>query len=453
MPIKPSVQNLTASSPDILNSIRNNLGGQYASMIPTAFNTTESIREIGNIMMQHQPLQNDFLSALVNRIGRVMITSKMYSNPWAGFKKGLLEYGETVEEIFVNLCKPHEFNQSIAEEEVFKREIPDVRAAFHTMNYKKFYKTTVSNDQLRQAFLSWEGVTDLIGKIVDAMYTAAAYDEFITMKYLVARVALDGKVYSSSIPEINATNAKSIVSQIKGISNNLEYLSTEYNLNKVSTHTMKSDQFIILNSEFEALIDVEVLASAFNMSKAEFMGNRVGVDSFAKVDTERLNLLFKDDPKYIPFTADELKKLATIPAIVIDRDWFMIFDNFYNMTEQYNGQGLYWNYWYHTWKTFSISPFANAILFSTDKPVITSISVLPNAVTLPKGTSMQLIVDVDSTGFAPNSVVWIDNGSLSYVDKNNILYINKAETATSLDFECVSTFDSTKSAKVTVTIV
>ena len=38
----------------------------------------------------------------------------------------------------------------------------DVRAAFHTMNYQKFYKATISNDQLRQAFLSWQGITDLI---------------------------------------------------------------------------------------------------------------------------------------------------------------------------------------------------------------------------------------------------------------------------------------------------
>lgn len=453
MAIKPQVQNLTATSPEILNSIRTELGGHYASMIPMAQNTTESIREIGNVMMQYQPLQNSFLSALVNRIGRVMITSKMYSNPWAGFKKGLLEYGETIEEIFVNICKPHEFDQTIAEQEVFKREIPDVRAAFHTMNYTKFYKTTVSNDQLRQAFLSWEGVTDLIGKIVDAMYTSAAYDEFITMKYLVARVALDGKIYSNNIPEINAVNAKTIVSKIKSDSNNLEYLSTDYNISKVSTHTKKSEQFIILNSEFEALIDVEVLASAFNMSKAEFMGNRVGVDSFAKVDTERLNLLFRDNPKYVPFTADEIKKLATIPAVIVDRDWFMIFDNFQNFTEQYNGEGLYWNYWYHTWKTFSISPFANAILFTTDTPVIKTLSVTPSAVTLPKGSTMQLKVVVDSTGFASNKITWVDNGSLSYIDVNNVLHIDKNETATSLTFECMSAFDPSKTAQVVVTIV
>ena len=32
------------------------------------------------------------------------------------------------------------------------------------MNYQKYYKTTIQNDQLRQAFLSWQGITDLIAK-------------------------------------------------------------------------------------------------------------------------------------------------------------------------------------------------------------------------------------------------------------------------------------------------
>ena len=94
----------------------------------------------------------------------------MYTNPWADFKKGRLEYGETVEEIFVNLCRPYQFSPSKAEQDVFKRTIPDVRAAFHTMNFQKYYPITISDDQLRQAFLSWQGITDLIAAIVEMVY-------------------------------------------------------------------------------------------------------------------------------------------------------------------------------------------------------------------------------------------------------------------------------------------
>lgn len=137
-------------------------------------------------------MKNEFLSALFNRIGKVIITSKMYNNPWSFFKKGMLEYGETIEEIFVNIAEPHVFDQQKSESEVFKREMPDVKSAFHVLNYQTFYKQTTSDYQLKQAFLTYEGITDLIYRIIDAMTTSSNYDEFLVMKYLLARRILEG---------------------------------------------------------------------------------------------------------------------------------------------------------------------------------------------------------------------------------------------------------------------
>lgn len=452
MPTKPEVQTLNANSVQILNAIRNEAPSSYRDYVPVAENNTASIRRIGEIIMQYQPLQNDFLKALVNRIGRVLITSKMYSNPWADFKKGMLEFGETVEEVFVNLAKPHQFDPAVAENEVFKREIPDVRAAFHSMNYQKFYKTTISNDQLRQAFLSWDGITDLISKIIDAMYTGANYDEFITMKYLIARLALEGNIYPANIPVVNADNAKSIVSTIKGVSNELEFLSTKYNMAGVATYTNKNEQYIILNAAFDAVIDVEVLASAFNIDKAQFMGRRVLVDSFANLDNERLSQLF---PDFVPFTTEQVAQLNTISAVILDRDWFMIFDNFYNFTEQYNGEGLYWNYWYHVWKTFSASPFANGILFTTETPGITSVTVSPATATVAKGDSLQLSTTVASTGFASKGVTWSVTGAAdagTTISPSGLLYVNPNETATSITVTATSIYDSAKTGTSTITV-
>ena len=237
MPVKPKIKTLTNSSVDILNVIRENASQNYREYVPKATKDAASIRQIGAVIMDYPALQNEFLNALVNRIGRVLITSKMYENPWSMFKKGMLEFGETIEEIFVNMAKPHQFDPEVAESNLFKREIPDVRAAFHIMNYQKYYKATVSNDQLRQAFLSWQGITDLIAKIVDAMYTGANYDEFITMKYMLARHILDGHMYPVQIPAVETANMKQIVSKIKGVSNQYEFQSNKYNLAGIYTHT------------------------------------------------------------------------------------------------------------------------------------------------------------------------------------------------------------------------
>lgn len=454
MAIKPKNVELTANSVEILNSIRNSATPYYKQMIPTAKANTGSIRQIGNIMMEYEPLQNEFLSALYNRIGRVIITSKMYYNPWSPFKKGLMELGETVEEVFVNIAKAHTFNPEKAETNFMKREIPDVRAAFHTMNYQKFYKTTISNDQLRQAFLSWQGITDLIAKIVDSMYTAHNYDEFQVTKYMLARNILNGYLYPVTVPQISKENAEDIVTEIKAISNELVYESPDYNLNGVYTFTEKNDQFIITNARFDAVMDVNVLASAFNMDKVEFMGHRVQIDGFDRIDENRLNELFADDPNagYVPLTSEEKATLAQVPAIIVDRDYFMIFDNLYKFTEDYNGEGLYWQYWYHAWKTFSTSPFANAVIFVPGAPSVTSVTVSPSSATVNKGNMLQLNAVVEAENFAPKSVVWSVDSEVSTVSANGLLTVDADETKGTLTVTATSTFNSEKKGTATITV-
>ena len=142
MPTKPRIKTLTNSSVDILNAIRNSASQNYQDYVPYATADAESIRSIGAIIMDYPALQNEFLRALINRIGRVVINSRLYRNPWAVFKKGELEMGETIEEVFVDLARPYQFDQAVAETEVFKREMPDVKSAFHIMNYKTFYTIT-----------------------------------------------------------------------------------------------------------------------------------------------------------------------------------------------------------------------------------------------------------------------------------------------------------------------
>jgi len=454
MAIKPKIKTLTNSSVDILNAIRNNASTNYKDYVPQATADSDSIREIGAVIMDYPALQNEFLSALVNRIGRVVLASKSYDNPWAMFKKGMLEFGESIEEVFVNIAKPFQFDPQVAESNVFKREIPDVRSAFHIMNYQKFYKATISNDQLRQAFLSIDGVTDLLAKIVDAMYAGANYDEFQTMKYMLAKHILNGLMNPVTIPAINTANMNSIVSTIKGVSNKFTFLNSKNNLAGVMNHTPKQEQYLLVNSQFDATMNVEVLASAFNMDRAEFDGHNVLVDSFGDLDIDRLNILFADDPTYTEISQEERKALDAIPCVLVDSYWFMIFDNYQNFTEQYNGEGLYWNYWYHAWKTFSVSPFSNNAVFVAGTPAVKTVTITPSEATVNAGGQIQLSVAVDTDNYAPQSVIWSiatgdDKASIS---STGMLKINSNAEAGSITVNATSTFDSTKIGTATITV-
>lgn len=427
MATKPEIKTMNASAMDILNVIRANASSTYQERIPEA--TQDNIREIGNAMLTYESTQNEFLNALVNRIARVIITSKSYQNPLRMFKKGVLEFGETIEEIFVNIARAHQFDPAVAEKEVFKREIPDVNAVFHKMNYQNFYKTTISNEQLRQAFLSYQGISDLIARIVDSLYTGSEFDEFLVMKQLIVDAANDGKMYAVTIPEVTPDNAKTIVAKIKGVSNSMEFMSTTYNSMGVLNYTKKENQIFLIDAAFDAMIDVEVLASAFNMSKAEFMGQRVLIDNFGE--------------------------LTSVYAAIVDKDWFMVFDNWIGFTENYNGQGLYWNYFYHCWKTFSTSPFSNAVLFTTNATSVTSVTVTPPTAELTKGSSMQFSAAVVTSGYVPKGVTWSVSGAsdtVSTITPDGLLTVPTAEQNTTLTVTATSVYDASKKGTSTVTL-
>ena len=453
MPTIPKFKTLTNSSVDVLNVIRNSASQNFKDYVPIATPNADSIREIGAIIMDFPALQNEFLNALINRIGMVLVTSKSYQNPWKMFKKGVMNYGETIEEVFVNLISAQQFDPDTAQDEVFKRVIPDVKSAFHILNYQKMYKVTVTNDQLRQAFLSWQGITDLIGRIIEQLYTSMNYDEFLTMKYMVAKHIYNGQLYPVTIQAVSDATIRNVVSTIKGISNDMTFMKPTYNITHVPSYTEKTDQYFIVSSEFEATMGVEVLATSFNMEKAEFMGKTTLVDGFGNLDIARLNVLFKGDPTYHEFSADELTALNKIPCLLVDKNWFMIFDNYIKMTDIYNPQGLYWNYFLHTWKTFSVSPFSNGAMFIPATPTVDSITLSPATVTLAVGGSVLFVPTVHTTNYAPQSVTWQSNSKHATIDiYGRVTILSTATTGDKITITATSTFDTSVTGSVKITV-
>ena len=165
---KVALTNLNGRTIDILNVIRQNASYQYQNQVPEVA-TAQDIVAVGDVLMGTPALQNEFLNALINRIALVRVKSALFNNPYAALKKGYLEFGETVEDVFVNIAKAVEFSPEKAEAREFKRTIPDVKSPFHVMNWRVMYPVTIQDDDLRRAFTSIDGVTDLIARIVDSV--------------------------------------------------------------------------------------------------------------------------------------------------------------------------------------------------------------------------------------------------------------------------------------------
>lgn len=353
---------LNASTIDILNVIRHNASYDYQQNVPEVA-TVNDIPKVGEIIYGTPAFANQFINALVNRIAIVRVQSATFNNPYSILKKGYIEYGESVEDIFVSIAKAVDFNVEKAAKREFQRTIPYVRSAFHVMNWRVMYPVTIQDEDLRQAFLNIEGVQNLIAKIVDAVYTAAEYDEFLLFKYLLIKAISHGKMYPTSIGA--GTDLSEAAVQFRGTSNLLPFMSSEYNEVGVKTNTPKERQVIFMDAMFNAQFDVNVLASAFNMDKADFMGRLFLIDNWTDFDNERFDIIRANSDGIEEVTADELALLANVKAVILDDNWFQVYDNNNKFTEKYVASGLYWNYFYHTWKTVSNSPFANAVVFVT----------------------------------------------------------------------------------------
>lgn len=297
----------------------------------------------------------------------------------------------------------------------FQRTIPDVRSAFHVMNWRVMYPVTIQDEDLRQAFLSIEGVQNLIAKIVDAVYTAAEYDEFLLFKYLLIKAISHGKMFPTSIGA--GTELSEAAVQFRGTSNLLPFMSSDFNEAGVKTNTPKARQVIFMDAMFNAQFDVNVLASAFNMDKADFMGRLFLIDNWTDFDNERFDIIRANSDGIEEVTADELALLANVKAVILDENWFQVYDNNNKFTEKYVASGLYWNYFYHTWKTVSNSPFANAVVFVTSTEDV----ALPATVTVhvdakdesDVATVFTISADFEEAGLSPQNVNFVQTRALT----------------------------------------
>lgn len=405
---------LDARSIDILNVIRNNASYAYQKDVPE-ITKEQDIPKVGEILFGNPTHANEFINALVNRIALVRVQSATFNNPYKHLKKGYLEFGETVEDIFVGIIKAVKYDAEKAPSREFKRTLPNVQSVFHLTNWRVMYPITIEKQALRRAFTSADGVTNLISTIINQVYTSAEYDEYLLFKYLLIKAISHGKVYSQPI---DSTNMNSVAVAFRGKSNLLPIdMTGRFNESHVQNNTAIENQCIFMDADFNAKFDVEVLASAFNMNKSEFIGKLHLIDDFSSFDNERFEAIREESSGLEEVTADELALMKNVKGVLLDEEWFQVYDNLFEFNETPVGSGLYWNYWLHCWKTVSYSPFANAIAFVESGATIAEPSTITVEITgkdiSEVGTIFTLNVQSDTATLAPNTLNFVQTEALT----------------------------------------
>ncbi len=359
----------------IFNFIRNKSTEAFTKVVPSA--TENNILEIKNILFNdaYQPMLNEFINGLINRIALTIVRNQSYNNPLSIFKKGSVPLGTDIQDIFTNPAEAEQYELSnTAMAKLLTITDPDTHVAYYRRNRQDLYTKTITRENLMGAFVSWDEFEKYIGSITQSLYSGNYIDEFEYTKDLIDGAYANGKVIVQVVadPSLSEANAKAFVKQARKIYKKITFPSTEYNAyskfsgarGKVKTWTNEDRIVLIVNSDAMADVDVDVLAQAFNIDSAKLLGRIYEVDGF------------KND---------------NIIGVLCDESWLQIYDNLFRFDEFYNARVMAWNEYLHAWGTYAICPFANAVVLAKANPTeLTSITAPVNDVELDVGESTEV---------------------------------------------------------------
>ena len=436
----------------------------------------ESLVPIGKLIVNNERFKNAFIEA-VNVIGLTLIHRNYWEDPWENFtNNGIMYFGDSFREMAVDIADVYDYNEFANDPDHFlENVVPNVYEYIHRINYQKFYKTTTSDAQMSMAFATEGGLLSLVDEIISSLWEGYKYDKYIVNKYMLCRRIVDGTITSVQIPDYDNLTIRQRVSFLKSISNKLIFRNPNYNPMGLRIATPFEKQIAILNTDFEADMTTDVLATSFFRNDAEMKTRLALIDGYGNHDVARLTEVLGD--QFIPFTTEELTALANVPVSIIDDEFFQnktyALDNVaetelegvmssnsagIKRTSFYNPETLKNNHWLHYWGVKATSPMKQAVVFTKDEVGVTSVSVSPSVATVYAGQKLKLSSSVVTTGFANKSVLWsVDSTSAEAGVKINqsgeLSVPSDMANESEITVTATSIADSTKSAEAVVTVV
>lgn len=358
---------------DVMNAIRQDASPQYQDRIPEL--NDANFREFAS-GVSIPVFFNEWHNALINRIGLTILKNRAWENPLAFLKKGELGLGEVVQEIYVGLIDAHKWESFTTETDagkLYKTEKPDVSSAYHVVNRMDVYEVSYNRAQIEKAFVSPNALEQFVIGIIERLYTSDMLDEYLYMKELIKVYDERGLFNYQTISEDGTF--EELITKVRAMSNKFTFMNDSFTGLGVMQHTPKDEQVILISADLDAAIDVTVLASAFNMDKAEFLARRIVLDDLGVEDGV---------------------------LALVSKDWFMVYDKLREMRMLPNEQTLELKYFYHVHQVISTSLLENAVLFTHktyEKPVEIEIDELvEDKLTATKGQWITLTPTVLNEG-------------------------------------------------------
>ena len=426
-----------------LNAIREISSTIYHEYVPVIDDSTD-ISAFADPILNYPEVYNEFCNVLVNKLVYQQFFTKTFNNPLRVLDGDRIPLGYAGEEGYVNPAKARGFNVNDFAGLLVKYEA-DVKIQYQTVNADLQYAVTVSRTQLRKAMTSWGNLEEFITSLSNSLYNGAYIDMFRFTKNIIAGAYRDNKGVIQTISAVSdEATAKAFTEKARELFLNFQLPSTAYNAwtkndgsgRPITTWCNPEDIVIIVRNDVRAKLDVQSLASAFNVEYADLLGRVIAVDNFDVYDD--------DGTKVFDGSA--------IVGGIFDRSWFRIKTQDMFMENFYNPNNRTMQYYLNIIRMYNFSLFADGVLFATSAPSVAteSIEFLETSPSVVEGAKIKL--HIKTTPFTANDTITFSSGTVgkATVEKidNRTVEVTGVDDGTSV----ITATNGTKSATITVTV-
>lgn len=394
-----------------LNEIRNTLiqdNSLYQKQIPLVDDYTSSQVYGQSLLNLPSDLRNKFIQSLVNRIAYTRFMMDYFENPLRELAGDDLPLGAIGQEIYVNPARGRVYDINDFAGLLVKYE-SDIKAEYTEINFDVQYPVTIIRKELEKAFVSWGDFESFLMGISTSLYNGAYIDDYKYTKKLITNAYVNNAVQMETINFAGETPTKAeletLTARLRQAYLDFMVPSTKYNAWKkvggygrsIVSWSKPENIVVFVSNKMASILDVNVLASAFNIDKADLMGRVYYVEDFDILDDN----------------GEVIVDGSNIVALICDRRWFKIREKDMFMDEFYNANNRSWQSYLNVIKSFNYSLFANALMLVKALPTLNISTMQFNETSPEVKVGEKIRLSITTTPFTATQEVTFTSGTTS----------------------------------------
>ena len=263
--------------------------------------------------------------SMVMKIARQVIRNVDAFDPLAVFNKMPIDKGTTIEEVVIGLAEAEAYNPDAGADSFFTKVDPNLVVRYYEDWTPLKFRVAYSLNEIRKVLLASTGVEDMATRIVASLTEGDKFDKFTRTKGLFTWGKTQGVLVNKTpAGGLQTTSYKAILQTIKDIISGMKFVNASFNTANLKRRTKADDIYILMPYTVRNAMDVNELASVFNLEKDRLEAHIIEIDEGNDI-------------------------------YIVDQNAVQIYTRLYEMFDFFNKDNLYMHYWLHVDRMYALS--------------------------------------------------------------------------------------------------